>query len=103
MTDNTGPTVVIDEIGGSCPVQAEGTIDGVPFYFRSRGARWSISVCATDLMGNPEFYHEEPYGEWPDAGWISEEEARAFIEESAVRFAESRRTASAGTQASASA
>ena len=32
---------------GACPVQAEGTVDGLPFYFRARGGEWTLSVAAT--------------------------------------------------------
>ena len=74
----------IDMIGGNCPVQAEGLIDGAPFYFRARGARWSLSVGGADVVGSPDWYHEEPYGDGPfDAGWMEETEARAFIEKGA--------------------
>lgn len=33
--------------GGVCPVQAEGTISGYPFYFRSRGESWSLRVASS--------------------------------------------------------
>lgn len=75
--------IVIDWLGGNCPVQAEGTIDGKPFYFRSRGAFWSLDIGDGDIIVNPEWHHEEPYGTWPDAGWITEDEARAFIQKGA--------------------
>lgn len=50
---------------GNCPVQAEGTIDGFPFYFRARGGSWKLSItCTPD--GNPIDYdrcrvHSEMY------------------------------------------
>ena len=72
--------VKIDCLGGNCPVQARGTIDGKPFYFRSRGEHWSMSIGGADVVGDPEWYHEEEYGPWPDAGWISDDQARAFID-----------------------
>ena len=34
-------------IFGFCPVQGEGHIDGLPWYFRARGEHWSFSVAAT--------------------------------------------------------
>lgn len=72
--------VVIEDIGGNCPVQAEGTIDGKPFYFRARGSHWSLSIGGEDVVGEPEWRHEEPYGDGPfDAGWMDVDEARAFI------------------------
>ena len=60
-------------LGGNCPVQAEGTFDGVAFYFRARGT--SVTCDVGDWMW------EGPTYEWPDAGWISENLARAYIEQ----------------------
>jgi hypothetical protein len=64
--------VVVHWIGGNCPVQAEGSFDGVPFYFRARGT--SVTLDVEDGWGwrGPEY-------EWPDAGWIAEDLARAYI------------------------
>lgn len=77
-------TIVINYIGDNCPVQAEGTVDGEPFYFRARHQRWSMSIGGDDVIGSPTWYYEESYGENPqDAGWMSEDEARIFIEKSA--------------------
>ena len=79
--------IVIACLGGNCPVQAEGTIDGKPFYFRSRGEHWSMSIGGEDVVSNPEWRHEEEYGDGPfEAGWITEDEAREFMEKSAGRF-----------------
>lgn len=72
--------IEIDGLGGNCPVQAEGHIDGKPFYFRARGERWQIGIGGADTILEPEWYHEEPYGSLPfEAGWMDEEEASAFI------------------------
>ncbi|MEP3616861.1 hypothetical protein [Parasphingorhabdus sp.] len=80
----SNPNIVIDMIGGNCPVQAEGTIEGKPFYFRARGQHWSLSVGGQDPVINPDWSYEEAYGEGPfDAGWMSEEEARGFLEKAA--------------------
>jgi hypothetical protein len=77
---------VICQIGGNCPVQAEGTIDGSEFYFRARGERWSIGI-GSEPVGDPEWYYEEPYGSEPfAAGWMTVEEASAFIEQAADRY-----------------
>ncbi len=71
----------IETIGGQCPVQAEGRIGGkTEFYFRSRGERWSLSIGGRDVILRPKWYYEEPCGSWPEAGWISEEQARSFID-----------------------
>lgn len=77
----------IYKLGGSCPVQAEGTIDGKPFYFRARGSRWSMSIGGSDVVGNPEWYYEQPYGNNPfAAGWMTEVEATKFINDSAKLY-----------------
>jgi hypothetical protein len=78
--------LTIDQIGGNCPVQAEGSIAGQPFYFRARGEHWSIGIGG-DVVGNPAWYYEEEYPGGPfAAGWMSEAEARKFIQEAADRY-----------------
>lgn len=89
MPETAKPEIVIEWLDGNCPVQAEGTVSGKRFYFKSRGARWSLSV-GDDPLGNPEFYYEEPYGKQFEAGWITENEARSFIDRAAGLFAESK-------------
>lgn len=89
MTDRdqtTAPEIVIDWIGGNCPVQAEGTINGTSFYFRARGESWSLEVGhGPDDM--PAWEHAEWFGEWPDAGWMTVEQAQDFIRSAAARYA----------------
>ena len=83
--------LVIDGIGGNCPVQAEGMVNGVPFYFRARGDSWTFSVGA-DPVGvscglSEGFHHEEEYGDGPyDAGWMPVDEAEAFIRKGAELY-----------------
>lgn len=75
------PEITITYIGGNCPVQSEGTIDGKEFYFRARGSRWSMSIGGADIIMEPDWYYEEPYSDHPfAAGWMSDDEARAFID-----------------------
>lgn len=74
--------VSIDMIGGNCPVQAEGKVGGEKkLYFRSRGDKWSLTIDPTDALSGPdgEWYYFEKYGVWPDAGWITLEQAHGFI------------------------
>lgn len=81
------PTVVIETLGGFCPVQAEGTVDGQPFYFRARGAHWSLGIGG-EPVGAPSWHHEESYGDDPfSAGWMSEEEACGFIRKAVAFYA----------------
>lgn len=91
----------IDTIYGQCPVQAEGTIDGAPFYFRARGERWRIEIGPGNtalivaapashratVEASPVWRYEQPYGDEPfAAGWMEHDEARAFIAEAANRW-----------------
>jgi hypothetical protein len=71
--------VNIENIGGNCPVQAEGFVDGKPFYFRARGQQWSLGIGA-DPIGNPDWIYSERYSDEPyAAGWMTVAEARDFI------------------------
>ncbi len=79
-------TVEIRWLGGNCPVQAEGKINDQEFYFRARGGCWSMSIGGSDVVGNPDWYYEEVFGAWPDAGWMTEDQARGFISKAARKF-----------------
>lgn len=94
--------IVITELGGNCPVQGEGTFDGVPFYFRARGNHWacrvggSTNMKADDCIYGPgahwsfvEEYGDEPY----EAGWMEPDEARGFIHQAYERWVAERGTA----------
>lgn len=84
IVDDAGP--IIHNIGGNCPVQAEGEIDGKPFYFRARGQRWSMGVGG-EPAGSPEWEHREGWGDSPyAAGWMPEETAIAMIEKAAILY-----------------
>ena len=83
--ETTRPDILIDYMGGNCPVQAEGTIDGKPFYFRARGDNWSLGIGG-DPVGTPEWEHAQWFGAWPDAGWMSEEEAMQLLRFAAQKF-----------------
>lgn len=79
--------IEIDWIGGNCPVQAEGRIDGRGFYFRARGESWSLELAEE---GEPVDYegsawsHEEEWGDGPyAAGWMPEKTAREMIAKAA--------------------
>ncbi|MBY5551067.1 hypothetical protein HFO61_30450 [Rhizobium leguminosarum] len=84
---------VLDWIGGSVPVQAEGTIDGRAFYFRARGSQWSLDIgvdanTAFDANPIPLWWHVEPWGEWPDAGYMPEDVALAMIDKAVALYRE---------------
>lgn len=89
------PSVVIEEIGGNCPVQAEGTINGKRFYFRARGEHWRVEVHPTakgDFLDWPDDGMEwRTQGKWGDgpyaAGWMPEDVARDMIAKAAAEHA----------------
>lgn len=83
----TGGT--LDSLGGNCPVQAEGSVDGKRFYFRARGGEWRFHVADDDdlIFDNPLFYIERDYGEGPyAAGWMPRHEALGFIVQSIAEY-----------------
>lgn len=80
------PEISIELIGGQCPVQAEGKINGHAFFFRARGTRWSMEIAPSPSVSalDPQAWRwEETFATWPDAGYISQEEALAKIEHAA--------------------
>jgi hypothetical protein len=83
---------------GNCPVQAEGFINGYPFYFRSRHMHWSLRV-ASDVDGDPfnadSWTHIEEYPISKEdehykvaAGYATKEECIEFIERAAKLYNE---------------
>lgn len=74
---------------GFCPVQCEGWINGIPFYFRSRGSHWSLRLKSQEKTVT---FREEYRGENYDpsrksnefaAGYATKNECLAFIERAA--------------------
>lgn len=91
----------IDTLGGYCPVQGEGTVDGYPWYFRSRHEDMGIAV------GVPG---SEPLDEWDEctifslalpypnegsemAGYLEPPQALGFIVRSLEAFRDEHRAA----------
>lgn len=101
-------------VWGFCPVQCDGWVDGLPFYFRARGEHWSINIAATpdgDAVGvgmplagewarykagditaeqirrEPGWTHVE---EWPGgpyaAGWMTNADAVRCITKAVALF-----------------
>jgi hypothetical protein len=76
-------------IGGFCPVQGEGTVDGRFWYFRARHDDWSFEVFSVGwapdegLPGDDKIVwsaEAEYEGEQPNAGWMKFSEAWDIIE-----------------------
>ena len=76
----TAQGITIEYIAGNCPVQSEGKVDGKDFYFRARGEQWSMSIGGDDVIGSPEWYYEEQYGDTTyEAGWMPQHDALHFM------------------------
>lgn len=77
-------------IGGFCPVQGDGTVDGKTWYFRARHDEWSFEVWDESLgpegrlpTSEPRWWVVSPYGEGDhDASWMPFSHAWRFIDES---------------------
>lgn len=96
--------IKIENIGGECPVQATGTIDGEPFYFRARWGTWRLSIGSDfeddtkgmavhgrNVVGRPRWSYEEEWGEGPfDAGWMSKGDAIKMIDKGAEKYRKER-------------
>jgi hypothetical protein len=90
------PGLVIGHIAGMTPVQGEGTVNGLPFYFRARGRHYSFSVAATPDAdpvavgfgdGEPGYHVRHPWGDEPfAAGFMSFEVAERLINECARSY-----------------
>jgi hypothetical protein len=83
-------------LSGQCPVQGCGRVDGHPWYFRARGAAWSMEI-AQNREFDPEILPvvsreypgwivERDWGTWPEAGYMDEAVAWQLIEETIAQF-----------------
>ena len=82
------PEVVIETNGGACPTQAEGTINGIPFYFRARSGVWDFTI-GSDPVGQ-QIHGGADYdvsGDDDTYGWMKPAEVEAIIREHAAMFA----------------
>jgi len=65
-------------IGGLCPVQGDGEVDGHAWYFRARGAAWEMVIAdghddPLDCYGperKPGWFKRDPFENWPHAGYM---------------------------------
>lgn len=98
--------LVVEYLGGLCPVQGEGTLnDQYNWYFRARYDYWEFilepkgtnplahyfSLTAEGKLGrgtDATYYYREPYGETGgfQAGYMPLGEATGFIEQACTRF-----------------
>jgi hypothetical protein len=68
---------------GRCPVQGEGEIEGLPWYFRARWQRWSLEVETPNGLWSIE----STYGDSPAAAsHMPHDEAEQLIRQGLERF-----------------
>jgi hypothetical protein len=85
--------LIIDSVGGLCPCQGEGTVDGYEFYFRARHGAWTFNIsldpnhdAVAASLGRCERFHRE--GDDPTGGYMEPEVARRIIQQCAEEFHE---------------
>ena len=87
------PVIIFtEEPSGYCPVQAEGTVDGFPFYFRSRYDTWTVYIATnkdSDPLDEQSWVNHEAYpsGGQFSAGYAPREECVEFISKCAKLWA----------------
>lgn len=94
MMDNE---IKIDYIGGVCPIQAEGTINGEPFYFRSRHQHWSLCIGENASLGSysklNKYYKKAKWGEGlHSAGFMNIKDAKTIIKDTINDYLKSDRS-----------
>lgn len=78
----TSKRYVLEECGGACPTQAEGTTaDGLPFYFRYRFGYWTLRIFDSEERDSPaRIVAEDSVGSSLD-GVMSRDEVVAILDE----------------------
>ena len=78
----------VTRLYGYCPVQSEGMLDGMEYYFRSRDDHWRIEAGTGRSSGQPPtWWHSEIWpGEEFAAGWMTDEEAIGCIAKAAETY-----------------
>jgi hypothetical protein len=91
-------TLRIDHLGGLCPVQGGGALNGLPWYFRARHDSWQWAIAAAphvDPVRVSLGWEQAGWatgGAWgepggQDAGYMDLADAERLIRESAATFA----------------
>lgn len=78
--------IEIEWLEGFCPVQAEGIVNGQPWYFRARGDHWSFVVYEDDKR-TQLWNTVGKYGVQFEAGWMDLDRAETLIVKSCHQFA----------------
>lgn len=75
--------IVYKSIGGMMPNQAEGTVDGHPFYFRARWGSWDIHICKPGVDPVLPSREDTLYyncGDDDQAGWWDDNGFQPFVD-----------------------
>ena len=83
LTDLVLATRTVSEQGGACPFQAQGTILGMPFYFRFREDFASLAIGDAESVGRSEVTGN------PYSGFLSNEEFEAIFRKLLKRYLKS--------------
>lgn len=87
--------VEINSLGGYCPCQGEGTVDGLPFYFRARHEHWQLWIAdepGADPLdvtweGAAGWYTCEEWGDGPYmAGYMEPDQAVEILRTEFARY-----------------
>lgn len=91
--------LIIEHLGGLCPVQGEGTYQGQRWYFRARHAAWEWAISPpapptidpVDVMLGWESAGWRTGGPWGDpggheAGYMPDADAERLIRESCAAY-----------------
>jgi hypothetical protein len=88
-------TIQITRLYGFCPVQANGTVNGLPFYFHARFDTWTFAIASTPdidpiqvaIQNAPGFRMQRKYRKRTrgkcDASFMSHAQAKVLIETTA--------------------
>lgn len=61
--------LVVTWVGGACPTQSEGTMNGQPYYFRARHGNWDLHMGGKAHIFEPEMVIS---GNDPTVGWMED-------------------------------
>jgi hypothetical protein len=96
--------LVFDYLGGWCPCQGEGNVDGKQWYFRARGNRWILIIAPNGLRDPLDYFLDDdknlfwyretfydPAGTGFSAGYMEQDEAEFLIRQCVEEYLSDRR------------
>lgn len=76
--------LIVTSIGGMCPTQAYGTMNGSPFYFRARHGVWTLDVTPPGVDPVAPRQGEALLsmdGDDPTHGWMDESDVMSILQQ----------------------